>query len=203
MPTLVLEGEFMSQASEDKAREIASWRIGVLVTIIAIALACTPLLSRALLRTTVPPLRAPVIRDGSPQVRDFYDRQLKDLYQKALTKGEALDASAGTNKSRRNLADSYRENLTLLNDLHSHLEQGYRSEIAEMTFAAEALQKNKDARQSAERRAQHLNNVRMTAFTLVGAIFLVLVVRSRTVPTWAQRISMMAGGVILAGWFPL
>jgi hypothetical protein len=43
----------------------------------------------------------------------------------------------------------------------------------------------------------------MGVFTFGAAIFLIVVLRSRTVPNWAKATSMMAAGAIIAGWFPL
>jgi prophage maintenance system killer protein len=111
-----------------------------------------------------------------------------------------LDASGGRKSSKR--MASYREEVTTLNVFCVKSGQALAT-LQQTPWPFEALNKSAEARQSAERRAQHLNYVMMTWLSLAAAIFLVLVLRSHALPDWAKQIAIMAAGAIIAGRFPL
>jgi hypothetical protein len=192
----------MSDSPENRGRAIRSQFRGLLTAVVAVILGCAPFIGRTILRSTVPPVwyRGRVCYLSSV-TRSFLEQKIKDVFETALSTGGQLDAS-NEPRSGKNLA-SYRQEVTLLHDLHSKFEHALQAEKVEGWQPFEALKESVEALQSAERRAQHLNNIMMAAFTLVGAVFLALVLRSHTVPGWAKGVSMMAAGAITAGWFPL
>ena len=109
----------------------------------------------------------------------------------------------GRGRGTPKMAASYREAVTLLNDLWLKSEQALKTTCAEEQWPFEAFRKSEEARHTAEQRAQYLNNTMMGVFTFGAVIFLIVALRSRTVPNWGKATSMMAAGAIIAGWFPL
>jgi hypothetical protein len=128
-------------------------------------------------------------------------RQRQEAFEKAMSIATLLDKGRGRG-SPKTMA-SYREAVTLLNDLWLKYEQELKVTCTEELWPFEAFRKSEEARHSAEQRAQYLNNTMMGVFTFGAVILLIVVLRSRKVPNWAKRTSIMAAGAIIAGWFPL
>jgi hypothetical protein len=193
----------MAQTPEDETSEIASRRIGVLVTVIAVVLAAGPFVGKVSLRSTVPPVWVPdVSRDWkSVDVQDYLARQRQEAFEKAMSIATLLDKGRGRGTPKT--AASYREAVALLNNLWLKSEQALKATCAEEQWPFEAFRKSEEARHTADQRAQYLNNTMMGVFTFGAVIFLIVVLRSRTVSNWAKATSMMAAGAIIAGWFPL
>jgi hypothetical protein len=189
----------MVHMPEDKARKISRNGRGVFVAIIAVVLASAPFLGKASLRATVPSVWVPEEHLFSSTLGFFAD-QREQAFERAMSIATQLDASGGLKSSKR--IASYREAVTTLNVFCVKAEQGLAT-MEQTPWPFAAFKKSEKARQSAERRAQHLNYVMMTWLSLAGAIFLVLVLRSHALPDWAKQITMMAAGAIIAGWFPL
>ncbi len=195
----------MTEALKDTPRQPISQRGGVLVAFIAVILAGAPYLGKASLRSTVPPVLDPstlkIMEQTTTSTMQFLENQRQKAYGSAMSLATQMDASSC--RELRMKATSFREAITTLSDLDLKVEQALKAECAEEQWPFQMFHESENTRRVAERRAQHLNTLMMAFFTLVGALFLVFVLWSQTLPNWTKGISMMAAGAILAGWFPL
>jgi len=191
----------MAQTPEDKTCKIASQRSGVLVAIIAAVLAGAPFYGKSLLRSRMPPVWHPSIVDRSDYIKRYLDQQREEAFVRAMSVATQLDVESGRGLPK--MVARYRDAVTTLNLLDLKKVEGLNAAREEEEGKSRRFEENQTARAMADRRAQHLNSTMMVWFTLAGAIFLLLVLRSQTLPKWAEQISMVAAGAIIASWFPL
>ncbi len=195
----------MAQIPEDSPLQVRSRRLGVFVAVIAVFLGGAPYMGKAYLRSMVPPVLDPgalkINETTAMGTMQFLENQRQKAFESVMSLATQMDA--GSRRGLPKKATSFREAVTTLGDLDLQVVQALKEQCAEEQWPFRMFHESESARSAAERRAQHLNNVMMASLTLVGAGFLVLVLRSHTLPNWARGISMMAAGAIIAGWFPL
>jgi hypothetical protein len=205
MPGSMALREPMKPELEDNSSQAPCLRCGVVVTVIAVILGCGPFVGKIYLRSTVPRIDVNLPKWSDSQsmgTTDFLKHQLNEAYEQALSLGGQLDDSHHS-KAAKQLA-SYRQAVTILNLLHSKLETSLEATAREKCGWQFPLLKGRvEARETGERRAQHLNNRMMAVVTLIAAVFLFFVLRSPRIPDWSKKVSMMTAGAILAGWLPL
>ncbi len=195
----------MAQIPEDSPLQVRSRCLGVFVAVIAVFLGGAPYMGKAYLRSTVPPVLDPgalkIMEQTAMDTMQFLENQRQKAFESVMSLATQMDA--GSRRGFPKEATSFRKAVTTLGDLDLQVVQALKVQCAEEQWPFGMFHESESARSAAERRAQRLNSLMMAFFTLAGAGFLVLVLRTHTLPNWARGISMMAAGAIIAGWFPL
>jgi hypothetical protein len=195
----------MTPERQDASSPAQCLQCGIVVTVIAVILGCGPFVAKIYLRSTVQHIDVNLPKwsvSRSEGTMDFLNRELKEAYERALSLGGPLDASNHA-RSQKELV-SYRNAVTLLNDLHTKLESSLAAiKAEECNWQYPLLKGRVEAHEAAGRRARDWNNRMMVVVTLITTVFILFVLRSARIPEWAKKISTMAAGAILAGWLPL
>lgn len=168
---------------------------------IALMIGIGPFLGKAYLRTTIPLLPSVHVSDmRSSSTTEFLLQQMDDLMKEIRSDGEQLTAHCPQSRA---ILLRHQHSMDVLSLLHSKYVQSVRATEKEQCQPYTYLSEMVTIRESALVRAKDVHQIMMTIFTAIAGIFLLIVLRSARVPEWAKRVTIMAFGAVVAGWFPI
>lgn len=176
-------------------------RTGAIVVVISLMIGIGPFVGKAYLRTTIPRLRSVKVSDmKSERVTDFLMAQMNDRIKEIRSEGEQL---AMHSPQSREILLRHHYAMDALSQHLSAYSQSMQAAGKEQCQPYVYLSETVTLRESALLRAKDAHQIMMTIFTAIAGIFLLIALRSERVPEWAKRVTVMAFGAVIAGWFPL